>query len=150
MAKLIFEYAEILTSTGASQGTPEYIKNITVEGVEVGLEPDTVNVEDNREIYESYTGRIVIRTKDTNFSAVNASGDSTDAILSSNYVSSDGTVPTEGKLRLHGKTGSHDITTATTYIQGHNAFDNGRLETVLIAQASDIDGEVAIAVTAPA
>ena len=149
MAKLIFEYAEILTSAGASQGTPEYIKNITVEGVEVGLEPDTVNVEDNREIYESYTGRIVIRSKDTNFTAVGGSG-ATTAILDSSLVSTDGTVPTEGRLRLHGKTGSHDITTATTYIQGHNAFDNGRLETVLIAQASDVDGEVAIAVTAPA
>lgn len=149
MAKLIFEYAEILTSAGASQGTPEYIKNITVEGVEVGLEPDTVNVEDNREIYESYTGRIVIRSKDTNFTAVDGAG-ATTAILGSSLVSTDGTVPTEGRLRLHGKTGSHDITTATTYIQGHNAFDNGRLETVLIAQASDIDGEVAIAVTAPA
>jgi len=149
MAKLIFEYAEILTSAGASQGTPEYIKNITVEGVEVGLEPDTVNVEDNREIYESYTGRIVIRSTDTNFTAVGGSG-ATTAILDSSLVSTDGTVPTEGRLRLHGKTGSHDITTATTYIQGHNAFDNGRLETVLIAQASDVDGEVAIAVTAPA
>jgi len=149
MAKLIFEYAEILTSAGASQGTPEYIKNITVEGVEVGLEPDTVNVEDNREIYESYTGRIVIRSKDTNFTQVGGSG-ATTAILGSSLVSTDGTVPTEGRLRLHGKTGSHDITTATTYIQGHNAFDNGRLETVLIAQASDVDGEVAIAVTAPA
>jgi hypothetical protein len=149
MAKLIFEYAEILTSAGASQGTPEFIKNITVEGVEVGLEPDTVNVEDNREIYESYTGRIVIRSKDTNFTQVGGSG-ATTAILDSSLVSTDGTVPTEGRLRLHGKTGSHDITTATTYIQGHNAFDNGRLETVLIAQASDVDGEVAIAVTAPA
>jgi len=149
MAKLIFEYAEILTSGGVSQTTPQYIKNITVEGVEIGLEPDTVNVEDNREIYESYTGRIVIRSKDTNFTQVGGSG-ATTAILGSSLVSTDGTVPTEGRLRLHGKTGSHDITTATTYIQGHNAFDNGRLETVLIAQASDVDGEVAIAVTAPA
>ena len=149
MAKLIFEYAEILTSGGVSQTTPQYIKNITVEGVEIGLEPDTVNVEDNREIYESYTGRIVIRSTDTNFTAVGGSG-ATTAILGSSLVSTDGTVPTEGRLRLHGKAGSHDITTATTYIQGHNAFDNGRLETVLIAQASDVDGEVAIAVTAPA
>ena len=100
MAKLIFEYAEILTSAGASQGTPEFIKNITVEGVEVGLEPDTVNVEDNREIYESYTGRIVIRSKDTNFTQVGGSG-ATTAILDSSLVSTDGTVPTEGRLRLH-------------------------------------------------
>lgn len=150
MAKLIFEYAEILDSDGEAIGTPQYIKNITVEGVEIGLEPDTVAVEDNREVYESYTGRIVIRTKDTNFTAVGGSG-ATSAILDSAYVSEDGTLPTEGRIRLHGKSGSHDVTTATTYIQGHQAFDNGsRLETVLVAQAADVDGTVAIAVSAPA
>jgi hypothetical protein len=67
MAKLIFESAEILNSSDSSQGV---ISNITVEGVEVTLEPDTVNVEDNREIYESYTGRIVIRSKNVNFAIV--------------------------------------------------------------------------------
>ena len=136
MAKLIFESAEILNSGGSSQGV---ISNITVEGVEVTLEPDTVNVEDNREIYESYTGRIVIRSKNTTF-------DGGGAILDSAYVSTDGTLPTEGKLKLNGKSGSHDLTTELTYIQGHNAFDNGRLETVLVAQASDVDGEVAMVV----
>ena len=136
MAKLIFESAEILNSGGSSQGV---ISNITVEGVEVTLEPDTVNVEDNREIYESYTGRIVIRSKNTAF-------DGGGAILSSAFVSTDGTLPTEGKLKLNGKSGSHDLTTELTYIQGHHAFDNGRLETVLVAQASDVDGEVAMVV----
>ena len=136
MAKLIFESAEILNSGGSSQGV---ISNITVEGVEVTLTPDTVNVEDNREIYESYTGRIVIRSKNTTF-------DGGGAILDSAYVSTDGTLPTEGKLKLNGKSGSHDLTTQLTYIQGHNAFDNGRLETVLVAQASDVDGEVAMVV----
>jgi predicted outer membrane repeat protein len=136
MAKLIFESAEILNSSDASQGV---ISNITVEGVEATLEPDTVNVEDNREIYESYTGRIVIRSKNTAF-------DGGGAILGSAFVSTDGTLPTEGKLKLNGKSGSHDLTTELTYIQGHNAFDNGRLETVLVAQASDVDGEVAMVV----
>jgi predicted outer membrane repeat protein len=136
MAKLIFESAEILNSGGSSQGV---ISNITVEGVEATLEPDTVNVEDNREIYESYTGRIVIRSKNTAF-------DGGGAILASAFVSTDGTLPTEGKLKLNGKSGSHDLTTELTYIQGHNAFDNGRLETVLVAQASDVDGEVAMVV----
>jgi len=149
MAKLIFEYAELLESDGTPLATPEYIKNITVEGVEISLDPSTVNVEDDREVYESYTGRIVIRTTDTNFSQVGGSG-STGAILSSSLVSPDGITPTVGRIRLHGKSGSHDITTANTYIQGHNAFDNGRLETVLVAQASDVDGRVALAVSTPA
>lgn len=144
MSKLLFSHAEILDSAGASIGTAEEIGNITVDGVEISLEPDSVAVEDNREVYESYTGRIVIRTKDSNFSDQGGGG-STGAILSSAYVSSDGTTPTEGRIRLHGKSGSHDVTTATTYIQGHQSFENGRLETVLVAQAADVDGTVAIA-----
>ena len=63
--------------------------------------------------------------------------------------SKNGTTPTEGKLRLVGTTGSHSLTTATTYIMGHKSFENGRLETVLIAQASDVDSESAIVVSTP-
>jgi len=147
MSKLIFEYAEILDSSGNPLGTPEYIRNITVEGVEIGLEPDTVAVEDNREVYESYTGRIVIRTKDTNFSQVASVGEVDSILTGSSYISNDGTIPTEGRLKLHGKLGSHDVTTATTYIQAYQSFENGRLETVLVAQAADVDGEVALVTT---
>jgi hypothetical protein len=136
MAKLIFESAEILNSGDSSQGV---ISNITVDGVEISLDPNAVNVEDNREIFESYTGRIVIRTKNTTF-------DGGGAILDSAYVSTDGTLPTEGKLKLNGKAGTHDITTDLTYIQGHGAFDNGRYEVVLVAQAEDVDGTSALTV----
>ena len=97
MAKLIFESAEILNSGGSSQGV---ISNITVDGVEVTLEPDTVNVEDNREIYESYTGRIVIRSKNVNFDGgsdpILASGTSNST--GADYISTDGTLPLEGKI----------------------------------------------------
>lgn len=140
MAKLIFESAEILQ--GASGTTSEgVIKNIVVEGLEKSLEPDSVNVEDNREIYESYTGRIVVRTKDTTFDGTS------DNIIASDYVSTDGTLPDEARLKLNGKTGSHTLTTAPTYIMGHNAFDNDRLEIVLVGQASDVDGETAMVVS---
>ena len=139
MAKLIFNKAEVLNSSGASQFT---VSNITVEGVEPTLEPDTVNVQNNREIFESFTGRIVVRSTNTN-------NDAGADILASAFVSKDGTTPTEGKLRLVGTTGTHSLTTATTYIMGHRSFENGRLETVLIAQASDVDSEAAIVVSTP-
>jgi hypothetical protein len=141
MAKLIFESVDILqgeTTTSAGK-----ISNITVEGVEISLEPDTVNVEDNREIYESYTGRIMIRSKNVNFDDTNP----VEAILDSPYVSTDGTLPTEGRIRLNGKSGSHVVTSELGYIQGHQSFDNGRLETVLMIQASAIDGTNAIEVS---
>ena len=139
MAKLIFNKAEVLNSSGVSQFT---VSNITVEGVEPTLEPDTVNVQNNREIFESYTGRIVVRSTNTN---TDAGAD----ILASPFVSKNGTTPTEGKLRLVGTTGTHSLTTATTYIMGHKSFENGRLETVLIAQASDVDSEAAMVVSTP-
>jgi hypothetical protein len=141
MARLIFESAEILdpNSGDSSEGV---IYGITVEGLEQTLTPETVNVEDNREVYESYTGRIVVRTINTNFGATNAGA----SILASSFVSTNGTLPSEAKLRLNGKSGSHDITTEPTYIMAHNDFSNGRLEIVLSAQASDVDGTAALLV----
>ena len=145
MARLIFSHAEILQdATGStSEGL---IYGITVEGLEQTLTPDTVTVEDNREVYESFTGKIVVRTINTNFGADNGGA----SILASDYVSTDGTLPDVARIRLHGKTGSHDITTAPTYIMAHNDFSNGRLEIVLSAQASDVNSEAALVVSTPA
>lgn len=146
MAKLIFTHAEILTSSGAAIGGGTFIRNITVEGLEISNEPATVAVENNREINESFTGRIVIRTTDTNFKQVAAAGVET-AILSNDYVSPDGVLPLEAKLKLHGATGSHSITTPVVYIMGHEDFSNGRRETVLTAQAAEISTLNSLAVS---
>jgi len=137
MAKLIFTHAEILTSGGSAVGGGTFIRNITVEGLEIGNEPSVLTVENNREINESFTARIVIRTTDTNFKQVAATGVTT-AILIHNSVSPDGILPIEAKLKLHGATGTHDITTDVVYIMGHEDFSNGRRETVLTAQAATI------------
>lgn len=141
MARLIFESAEILDPNNgdSSEGV---IYGITVDGLEQTLTPDIVTVEDNREVYESFTGKIVVRTINTNFGATNAGA----SILASSFVSTNGTLPSEAKLRLNGKSGSHDITTEPTYIMAHNDFSNGRLEIVLSAQASDVDGTAALLV----
>jgi len=146
MAKLIFTHAEILTSGGSAIGGGTFIRNITVEGLEISTEPATVAVENNREINESFTGRIVIRTTDTNFKQVAAAGVTT-AILDSDHVSPDGVLPTEAKLKLHGATGSHSITTPVVYIMGHEDFSNGRRETVLTAQAAEISTLNSLAVS---
>ena len=146
MAKLIFTHAEILTSGGSAIGGGTFIRNITVEGLEISNEPATVAVENNREINESFTGRIVVRTTDTNFKQVAAAGVTT-AILDSDHVSPDGVLPTEAKLKLHGATGSHSITTPVVYIMGHEDFSNGRRETVLTAQAAEISTLNSLAVS---
>jgi hypothetical protein len=146
MAKLIFTHAEILTSGGSAIGGGTFIRNITVEGLEISNEPAIVAVENNREINESFTGRIVVRTTDTNFKQVAAAGVTT-AILDSDHVSPDGVLPTEAKLKLHGATGSHSITTPVVYIMGHEDFSNGRRETVLTAQAAEISTLNSLAVS---
>ena len=146
MAKLIFTHAEILTSGGAAIGGGTFIRNITVEGLEISNEPATVAVENNREINESFTGRIVIRTTDTNFKQVANAGVVT-AILDHGSVSPDGILPDEAKLKLHGATGSHSITTPVVYIMGHEDFSNGRRETVLTAQAAEISTLNSLAVS---
>lgn len=140
MARLIFESAQILNTSDVVQAT---IKGITVEGLEQSLTPETVNVEDNREVYESYTGRIVVRTINSK-TENNGEPLADQGILTLGFVSTNGTLPTEGKLRLKGKAGSLDLTTDVTYIMGHNDFSNGRREIVLSAQSSDVDGTKAI------
>ena len=127
MARLIFESAEILDTSDSSQGV---ISGITVEGVEITKEPTTVDVENGRTINESFTGGITIRSINTTF-------DGGGAVLSSAYVSTDGSLPTEGKLKLNGVAGSHDIVTGPVYIMGHEDFSNGRLEIVLSANSAD-------------
>lgn len=128
MARLIFESAEILDTSDSSQGV---ISGITVEGVEITKEPTTVDVENGRTINESFTGGITIRSINTTF-------DGGGAILESTYVSTDGSLPTnEGKLKLNGVAGSHDIVTGPVYIMGHEDFSNGRLEIVLSANSAD-------------
>ena len=127
MARLIFESAEIFDTSDNSQGV---ISGITVEGVEITKEPTTVDVENGRTINESFTGGITIRSINTAF-------DGGGAVLSSAYVSTDGSLPTEGKLKLNGVAGSHDIVTGPVYIMGHEDFSNGRLEIVLSANNAD-------------
>lgn len=128
MARLIFESAEILDTSDSSQGV---ISGITVEGVEITKEPTTVDVENGRTINESFTGGITIRSISTTF-------DGGGSILESTYVSTDGSLPTnEGKLKLNGVAGSHDIVTGPVYIMGHEDFSNGRLEIVLSANSAD-------------
>ena len=40
-----------------------------------------------------------------------------------------------------------NITTGNTFIMGHKSFENGRLETVLVAQAAATDSESVLVVS---
>lgn len=142
MARLLFHKAEIYNTSNALQDT---IVGITVEGTSASLTPDTVMIENERELYDSYTGRIEIRTVETTFDG------GSDAILASgkpgtgaDYIGVGGEVPTEGYVKLVGI--GHSLTLDTTYLQGYNSFENGRLETVIVGQVSDVDSTNAISV----
>ena len=149
MSRLLFKKAKIFDRTGNTETEKGTIDNITVEGIEVGMTPDTVMIENDRELFESFTGRVVIRTLETNFDGT------TDDILAAgtsnstgaDYIGIGGEQPKEGFIKLIGKgvdvtLGGNDATSGLpllTFIQGFRSFENGRLETVIVAQLQDVD-----------
>jgi len=147
MARLLFHKAEIFNTSNQSQGT---ISGITVEGTSAALTPDTVMIENEREFYDGYTGRIEIRTVNTTFDG------GSDAILEAgisnstgaDYIGVGGEQPLEGYIKLVGS--GHSLQLDTTYIQGYNSFENGRLETVIVGQVADVDSTNVISVEAAA
>ena len=147
MARLLFHKAEIFNTSNQSQGT---ISGITVEGTSAALTPDTVMIENEREFYDGYTGRIEIRTVNTTFDG------GSDAILEAgtsnstgaDYIGVGGEQPLEGYIKLVGS--GHSLQLDTTYIQGYNSFENGRIETVIVGQVADVDSTNVISVEAAA
>ena len=147
MARLLFHKAEIFNTSNQSQGT---ISGITVEGTSAALTPDTVMIENEREFYDGYTGRIEIRTVNTTFDG------GSDAILEAgisnstgaDYIGVGGEQPLEGYIKLVGS--GHSLQLDTTYIQGYNSFENGRVETVIVGQVADVDSTNVISVEAAA
>ncbi len=147
MARLLFHKAEIYNTSNVLKGT---ISGITVEGTSAALTPDTVMIENEREFYDGYTGRIEIRTVNTTFDGGN------DAILEAgtsnstgaDYIAVGGEQPLEGYIKLVGS--GHSLQLDTTYIQGYNSFENGRLETVIVGQVADVDSTNVISVEAAA
>lgn len=149
MSRLLFKKAEIFDRTGNTETLKGTINNITVEGLELSMTPDTVMVENERELFESYTGRVVIRTLETNFDGTSdpilAAGTSNST--GADYIGVGGEQPKEGFIKLIGKgvdvtLGGNDATSGLpllTFIQGYRSFENGRLETVIVAQLQDVD-----------
>lgn len=149
MSRLLFKKAQIFDRTGDTETLKGTIDNITVEGLELSMTPDTVMVENERELFESYTGRVVIRTLETNFDGTSnpilAAGTSNST--GADYIGVGGEQPKEGFIKLIGKgvdvtLGGNDATSGLpllTFIQGYRSFENGRLETVIVAQLQDVD-----------
>tara|TARA_Y100000034_G_C6680083_1_gene298948 strand:- start:201 stop:647 length:447 start_codon:yes stop_codon:yes gene_type:complete len=127
MAKIIIQKVNVYT--GSVGGTLiGAINDVVVDSRELSVEPNQVTVDDGRNINESYTVNPTFRTRSTNFEGGSADGT---AILSNAVISTDGTLPTEAYLEFVGAPNSVDIETGAMYINGHEAFDNGRTEIVL-------------------
>jgi hypothetical protein len=150
MSRLLFKKAEVYDKNDNKRGT---IENITVEGLEVSMTPETVVVENEREFFDAYTGRVVIRTLNThtsegttaNFKILEAGAGKIAAVTEHihEYISCGGEDVKEAYIKLVGK--GIDVTLGgssganLTFIQGYQSFENGRLETVLVAQLQDVD-----------
>lgn len=117
------------------------------------MTPETVVVENEREFFDAYTGRVVIRTLNThtsegttaNFKILEAGAGKIAAVTEHihEYISCGGEDVKEAYIKLVGK--GVDVTLGgtsganLTFIQGYQSFENGRLETVLVAQLQDVD-----------
>ena len=150
MSRLLFKKAEVYDKKDNKRGT---IENITVEGLEVSMTPEIVVVENEREFFDAYTGRVVIRTLNThtsegttaNFKILEAGAGKIAAVTEHihEYISCGGEDVKEAYIKLVGK--GVDVTLGgtsganLTFIQGYQSFENGRLETVLVAQLQDVD-----------
>lgn len=131
MARILIEQAEVFAAgdTTTALGT---ISGITVDGLEISKEAQSLAIENNINLNESYTGSITMRTIQTqtdegeNILSVTAE----DGIYG--YVSFDGTVPTASLLKLSGSNGE-TIYMDGVYLMGHEDFSNNRVEIVLMA-----------------
>jgi hypothetical protein len=125
MAKFILDKVTLSDGNNydADQGD---ITNVIVEASLPTIEPNQVTIENGQLVNESYTVNIEMRTKSTNLS-----GSESGAILSSAYVSTDGTLPPKSYIRFVGASNSFNISTGAIYLNGYEDYSNGRIETVL-------------------
>lgn len=135
MAKIIIQKVNVYTGSvgGTLIGS---ISDVVVDSRELSVEPNQVTIDNNQMINESYTVNPTFRTRSSNFDDdVSASADG-QAILggTNSTVSVDGTLPTKSYLEFVGASNSIDIETGAMYINGYEAFDNGRSEIVLMGQ----------------
>jgi len=134
MARLIFSQLEIDNATTFSSAD-KTLKGITVEGLEISKEANTVEIEDGQILNESFTGSITIRSVNTSFDGVGAG-----TVLAYNtYISSNGTIPSPCSIRLVGANGGTSIDFDDVYLMGHKDFSNGRVEIVLTATKSNVN-----------
>lgn len=136
MPRLIFTHAELTDTSGS--GTGDLIYGIVVESIEITKEPQTVEIEDGRTLNEAFAGSITIRSVNTKFGQFNDGSD----ILGDAVVSSNGSLGTKGGLKLHGQGTTPDILIYPAYVMGHRDMSNGRVETVLMATATDTSQSV--------
>ena len=125
MAKFILDKVALSNANNYNADEGD-IENVVVEASLPTIEPNQVTVDNGQVINESYTVNIEMRTKSTNLS-----GSKTSAILSSDHVSTNGTLPDKTFISFVGATNSFNIRTGAIYLNGYQDYSNGRVETVL-------------------
>lgn len=144
MARLIFDKLEIYEATSITGSAAKTLSGITVEGLEISKEANTVEIEDGQTLNESFTGSITIRSVNTSFDSAGG------AVLSyTDYISSDGSIPTACSLKLVGAGSGTSLGFENVYLMGHKDFSNGRVEIVLSATKASLSQGVIDVTTAP-
>jgi hypothetical protein len=135
MSRLIFSQLEI-DDQATFSAAAKTLTGITVEGLEISKEANTVEIEDGQILNESFTGSITIRSVKTAFS------DSSNVLDYTTYISSNGSIPSPCSLKLVGANGSDSVFLSGVYLMGHKDFSNGRTEIVLTATKADTNQDV--------
>jgi len=135
MSRLIFSQLEI-DDQATFSAAAKTLTGITVEGIEVSKEANTVEIEDGQILNESFTGSFTIRSVNTAFS------DDSDVLAYTTYISSNGSVPSKCSLKLVGAGSSPSLVLEGVYLMGHRDFSNGRVETVLTATKASLSQAV--------
>lgn len=136
MGRLYFDSMSIYKSSAYDSGNlVATIAGITVEGLEITKEANTVEIENGLTVHESYSGSITARTINTN----TAAGEPILTTSSSNalyeFVSFDGSVAANvAYIQLDAAASAvQNVRMDDVYLMGYEDFSNGRVETVLSA-----------------
>jgi hypothetical protein len=136
MGRLIFDSMSVYGSSAYDSGNlVATISGITVEGLEITKEANSVEIENGLMLHESYSGSITVRTIKTQTDASEDILSSNASVALYNYISKNGSVaPNVSYIQLDAAASAvQNVRMNDVYLMGYEDYANGRVETVLSA-----------------
>lgn len=126
------------------------ISGITVEGLEITKEANSVEIENGLTLHESYSGSVTVRTIKTETDAGEPILTSSSSNALYDYVSFNGSIAGNTSYILLNDTDlSGGVKMEDVYLMGYEDYANGRVETVLTASKVTAGQEVIDTISLP-